>query len=262
MSAAALPGRYRAVAIAVAWRNLHNYFSNPSLLLPGLFFPLLFFAAFAGGLPAVSRLPGFDYPAGYTAFQYVFVLLQSAAFGGVFTAFAIARDFEHGFARRLLLAAPRRTAVLVGYGLAALGRWVFTVSIVTAIALGAGMDVHGGGIDLFGLFALGLLVNVASTLWASGVAMRARTIQAGPVMQVPVFIVLFLAPVYVPLDLLSGWIHAIATVNPATYLLAAGRGLLAGDPVHLALAFGLVVAIAGGLALWSLRGLRKAEAAG
>ena len=54
---------------------------------------LFFFAAFAGGLSAVGNVPGFDFPSGYTAFQFVFVLLQSAAFGGVFTGFAIARDF-------------------------------------------------------------------------------------------------------------------------------------------------------------------------
>ena len=40
--------------------------------------------------------------------------------------------------------------------------------------------------------------------------MRLRTMQAGPAMQMPVFLVLFLAPVYVPLDLLSGWLHAVA----------------------------------------------------
>ena len=62
--------------------------------------------------------------------------------------------------------------------------------------------------------------------------MRFRTIQAGPLMQMPVFLLLFFAPVYVPLDLLDGWIHTVATVNPITYLLEAGRGLIAGDPVH------------------------------
>ena len=34
--------------------------------------------------------------------------------------------------------------------------------------------------------------------------MRLRTMQAGPLMQMPVFLVLFLAPVYVPLALLGG----------------------------------------------------------
>ena len=60
------------------------------------------------GCRASATCPGFDFPSGYTAFQFVFVLLQAAAFGGVFTGFGIAADFERGFARRLLLAAPNR----------------------------------------------------------------------------------------------------------------------------------------------------------
>src|SRR5205807_4087785 len=73
-----------AVARGVAWRTLHNVFTNPSLLIPSIVFPLCFFVAFAGGLSSVRRVPGFDFPQGYTAFQFVFVVLQSAAFGGVF----------------------------------------------------------------------------------------------------------------------------------------------------------------------------------
>ena len=65
-------------------------------------------------------MPGFDFPSGYTAFQFVFVLLQASAFGGVFTGFGIAADFESGFARRLMLAAPNRLGILAGYALAAL----------------------------------------------------------------------------------------------------------------------------------------------
>jgi ABC-type multidrug transport system permease subunit len=68
--------------------------------------------------------------------------------------------------------------------------------------------------------------------------------------------------VYVPLELLSGWIHGVARANPVTYLLEAGRGFLAGDPVHVALAFGLGVALACAFGLWAYRGLRSAEAAG
>ena len=110
--------RTLAVARGVAWRTLHNVFHNPSLLVPSLVFPLFFFTAFAGGLSRVGDIPGFDFPPGYTAFQFVFVLLQSAAFGGVFTGFGIARDFESGFARRLLLAAPNRAGIVLGYALA------------------------------------------------------------------------------------------------------------------------------------------------
>jgi ABC-2 type transport system permease protein len=254
--------RATAVARGVAWRTLHNVFTNPSLLIPSLIFPLFFFVAFAGGLSQVKNVPGFDYPLGYTSFQFVFVLLQSAAFGGVFTGFGIARDFETGFARRLLLAAPNRTGIVLGYAAAALIRWLVTAVILTAVALAVGMHVGGNGIDLVGLYSLALLLNLAAVLWASGVAMRLRTMQAGPIMQMPVFLVLFFAPVYVPLSLLQGWIHALATVNPLTRVLEAGRGFLAGSPTDVGVAFAVAAALAAAFSLWALRGLRSAEAAG
>jgi len=254
--------RTLAVARGVAWRTLHNVFHNPSLLLPSLVFPLFFFTAFAGGLSRVGDIPGFDYPPGYTTFQFVFVVLQSAAFGGVFTGFGIARDFESGFARRLLLAAPNRTGIVLGYAWAALVRWLATAAFLTVVALAAGMNVGGGGVDLVGLYTLAVILNLAAVLWAAGVAMRLRTMQAGPVMQFPVFLVLFFAPVYVPLSLLQGWIHTVATLNPVTRVLEAGRGFVAGSPTEVAAAFGAALALAAGFSLWALRGLRKAEAAG
>lgn len=250
------------VASGVAWRVLKNVFTNPSILLPSIAFPLFFFTAFAGGLSQVSRVPGFDFEPGYTAFQFCFVLVQSAAFGGVFTGFGIARDFESGFARRLLLAAPNRTGIVLGYALAASVRWAVTATVLTVVALAVGMNVFGGAVDVFGMYALALLINVAGIMWACGVAMRFRTMQAGPVMQMPVFLTLFFAPVYVPLRLLTGWIESVAKLNPLTYVLEAVRGMLAGDEVHVVLAFGLAFGLAALFAVWSLRGLRKAEAAG
>ena len=124
------------------------------------------------------------------------------------------------------------------------------------------MNVGGSGLDLFGLYTLALIVNVTAVLWASGVAMRLRTMQAGPVMQMPVFLLLFFAPVYVPLALLDGWIHTAARANPVTFILEAGRGLLAGAPTELAEAFLVSSLLAILFALWAFRGLRSAERAG
>ena len=250
-----------SVALAVAWRVLHNVYTTPSLLVPGILFPLFFFTAFAGGLSRVDNIPGFDFPPGYTAFQFVFVLLQSAAFGGVFTGFGVARDFEYGFARRLMLAAPNRTGLLAGYAIAAIGRWAITAAILTVVAVAAGMNIGGNGVDIFALYSLAVLVSLAGTLWATGVALRMRSMQAGPVMQMPVFLMLFFAPVYVPLDLLSGWLHAVARVNPTTAFLEAGRSLIAGDPAHVTLAFFAALGLVLGFSLWARRGLRSAERA-
>jgi ABC-2 type transport system permease protein len=250
------------VASGVAWRTIHNVVTTPSLLLPTTLFPLFFFTAFAGGLSQVQEVPGFDYAGDYTSFQFVFVLLQSAAFGGVFTGFGIARDFEGGFGKRLLLASPNRVGIVVGYALAALARWCITATLLTTIALVVGMDVGGSLVYVVGLYTLAILLNAAALLWAAGIAFRFRSIQAGPIMQLPVFLVLFFAPVYVPLDLLSGWIETVATANPITYILEAGRGLISGAPTEVAVAFGIALGLGAVFAAWAVRGLRRAEAAG
>jgi len=254
--------KHLSVAQGVAWRSLHNFLTNKSLLLPSIAFPLFFFTAFAGGLSGISRAPGFNFPDGYTAFQFAFVLMQSAAFAGVFTGFGIARDFESGFARRLLLAAPHRSGIVLGYAIAALGRWLITASLLTVIALAVRMKVGGDGIDLVGMYTLAIMVNFAATLWAAGVAMRLRTMQAGPIMQMPVFLILFFAPVYVPLALLQGWIHSVAVVNPMTRIVEAERGFISGTPTQVGAAYAVAVALGAVFCVWAYRGLRNAEAAG
>ena len=254
--------RFADVAHAVAWRTIHNFIKNPAYFLPSLIFPLFFFTAFAGGLSNVGNVPGFDFPAGYTAFQFVFVLLQAAAFGGVFTGFGIAADFEKGFARRLLLGAPNRLGILAGYAIAALARALIVGVLLFVVALATGMQITGGGVDLFGLVVLALLVNLAATFFAAGVAFRTRTIQAGPAMQMPVFIVLFLAPVFVPLELVGGWVHTVAQVNPITAIVEGGRDLISGQSFPAWVAFGLALALPLAFSVWAVRGLRRAEAAG
>ena len=102
--------------------------------------------------------------------------------------------------------------------------------LLFVVAMLSGMQVGGDGVDLFGLIVLALLVNLTAAMWAAGVAMRLRTIQAGPAMQMPVFIILFLAPVYVPLEPARRvgprrW----RKLNPFTALIEGGRDLISGQ---------------------------------
>lgn len=210
---------------------LHATFAlPPRFALP----PLFFFAAFAGGLSTTANaanVPGFTFPAGYTAFQYVFVLLQSAGSRPPSAASSPASRSRaiSSRASRAGSCSPRRTGRPSCSGTRSRRSCACSTALMTAVAFAAGLHVLGGGIDLFGLCTLAIM-NLAARLSATGVAMRLRTIQAGWLMQTPVFLVLFVSPVYVPLELLRGWIPAIAPLNPATYLLEAGRRLIAARP--------------------------------
>jgi ABC-2 type transport system permease protein len=250
------------VAFGLAYRQTTVLLRNPSLFLPPMLFPLMNLMAFAGGLSRLRHVPGFDFRGGYTAFVFVFVLLQSAAFGGVFAGFGIARDFERGFARRLLVSAPNRNGIIVGYAMAALVRWLMIAVVLTVVGLIAGMQIGGNGVDIFGMYTLAIMINLIGLLWACGVAMRFRSVQAGPLMQTPVFMLLFLSPVYVPRALLQGWIHSVARLNPITFILESGRGFIQGDPTEVGTAFGLLVLLLAIFIVWARSGLASAENAG
>jgi ABC-2 type transport system permease protein len=81
-------------------------------------------------------------------------------------------------------------------------------------------------------------------------------------MQFPIFLLLFITPVYVPQALLAGWVADVAQVNPLTLVLNTNRDLLAGLPAEIALTYGVALGLMALLATWAVTGMRSAEAAG
>ncbi len=145
---------------------------------------------------------------------------------------------------------------------ASLVRTTFTGSLVFIVAIISGMEILGSGVDLFGLVGLALTVNVAATLFGCGVAMLLRTQQAGPLIQTPIFMLLFLAPVYVPLELLEGWLKTVASLNPLTAIITTGRSFIAGDPTGVPTAFLTAASLVIIFLIWAYLGLRSAERSG
>jgi ABC-2 type transport system permease protein len=92
--------------------------------------------------------------------------------------------------------------------------------------------------------------------------MRFRTLQAAPLIQLPAFLIIMTAPVYVPRNLIQGWVSSVADFNPMTAMLETGRSLIIGAPAEtltaLAIAAGLILVMLN----WARTGLRRAEAAG
>jgi len=247
--------RAALVAFALGRRGTKAWITSPPFVVITLLFPLIFLAAFAGALSPLAHDRGFDYPGDYTTFIYGFVVLQAAAFGGVFTGYSAARDFELGFAPRIFLAVPDRSAVLAGYLLVATIRSLIAAGVVTLAALAGGMAPRCDAGQALLVAVLVVLVAVMATCWTTGIAMRLRTTRAGPLMHTPVLIAMFLTPVYVPLALLDGWLRAAASWNPLTQLVEASRALLVGTNTHLheSLAIaGLLVVLFGA---WALRGI-------
>lgn len=250
--------RSLSVAKSVSRRNTRKLLKNPAPAIPPVLIPLFMFAAFAGALSALSDTKGFDYY-NFTAFVFIFVVYLASMFTGAFAAFNIASDYESGLGNRLMLAAPKRMAIIAGYLLHALGRLVVALVVVWGVALAAGMPVRGGVLDIAALLALCVLLSLATSLFGAGVALRIQAVGAGTLILIPVFMSLFLSPVFVPREQLTGWLRTVADWNPLTPAIEAGRGFLADDPVSVGLAFGITGGLVLFFALFAVRGMRKAE---
>jgi ABC-2 type transport system permease protein len=244
-------------AIALAKRNLVAIRRLPSALIPSLIFPVFGTVAFSSLYGETIR---FYYPTLNALNWYVPLnVMQGAAFGGVFLAFGAIRDFETGIIDRLLSAPLKRRALLLATVLTAAVRSLLPFVLVMILGFIGGMSIPGGALGVVCLLVACIGTSVVGSLWGMGLAYRFKSMAAAPLMQLGVFVLVFLSATQVPMKGLSGWLHAFARVNPATNILRLGRQGFLGEvtwhdtwPGLLAL-FGMAV----GLTIFADRGLKK-----
>lgn len=210
-----------AVSRGLAWRSLILVRRMPSVFLPSLIMPLFILIATSGAFRGISLLPAFAGHS-YLAFTIPLATVMGAGFAGINAGMTLARDIEGGFVDRLVASPAPRITLILGPLMAAGARSLFTTTVVLTAGLIGGVGLPGvlGTIAIY-LLAIGF--SAATACWAMGVAFRARTIQAAPLMQVMVFLSVFTSVAYAPREVLTGWLHDVADINPVTYLLEASR---------------------------------------
>ncbi len=250
-------GRVWATALALVRRNLVNITRLPSALVPSLVFPIFGTIAFASLYGAAIR----QYYPNLNALNWYVPLnaVQGAAFGGVFLAFGTVRDFQTGVIDRLLAAPIRRRAMLLSTILTSTARSVLPFVLVMMIGVLGGMSFPGGVLGMFMLLLGSVATGILGCLWGTGLAYRFKSMAAAPLMQVGVFVLVFLSATQVPMRGLSGWLHTIARYNPATNLLRMSRQGFIGQVTWHDTWPGLLAVLGMGLALliFADRGLRK-----
>ena len=225
MSAITIRGRDASsgrVMVALAWRSLVNIRRLPSAFIPSIIFPVFFTISFSGAFSAVTNLPGFATDNALSWYVPMSVI-QGAAFAGLGTGFTTARDLEDGFFDRLLLAPTSRLALLGGALLASILRALLVAVLVILVGVVGGAEVPGGAAGLGMLLVASAGIAVAGGAWGLGIVYRIKSQSAGPLIQVGIFTAIFLSTAQVPLDVMDGWLHAVARVNPVTTILALAR---------------------------------------
>lgn len=213
---------------ALAVRNLRNIRRLPAAFFPALLMPVFQMVAFSGTFFAITRLPGFPTDRSINWFLPLGVCMGSA-FSGIGIGFSTIRDLETGFYDRLRMTPSPRGALLLGPLLSAWVRTVIVIAVVMAVGLIAGARPTSGVWAVGPLLLAGLGLSTIGVGWALGLAFRFRDMRGAAIMQLSVFLTLFLTSAQTPLEVMQGWLRQVAQVNPFTYVLDLARqGFLEG----------------------------------
>jgi ABC-2 type transport system permease protein len=209
-------------SVGLAKRELHNIRRLPSAFLPALLMPVFQAIAFSGTFYAITQIPGFPTDRSINWFLPLAVLMGSG-FTGIGVGLAAVRDIENGFYDRLLIAPAPRISLITGPLLGALARSAIVTTIVVVVGSIFGARMIDGPIALVPLYVAGFGIAAAGTGWGLGLAFRFRDMRAAALMQLTLFIALFLTDAQVPLFIMEGWLHTVARVNPFTNILRLSR---------------------------------------
>ncbi len=242
---------------ALMRRGLNEILRVPGGAIPGVLAPTIFMLGMAAVFGKASTLEGYG-GVSFLAFIVPVAMLQGAGFTGAATGVNLARDIERGWFDRMLLAPAPRPVLLAGVVASACLRALLPASFLLIVAFALGVDWPGVlELGIAAVLVMGLAAAMAC--YATLVALRFRTQQAAPLMQMGSFIAVLFTTSYAPRDLLAGWLGAIADVNPVTHVLEGVRQGFVGDVTWAATwpAFVSVSGLVLVLGALAVRGMRR-----
>lgn len=246
-----------AVIGALVRRALNEISRVPGAAIPGVLAPTIFVVGLTSVFGQADQLAGFG-DVDFRTYVVPVGFLQAAGFTGAATGVNLARDIERGWFDRLLLCPAPRVTLLTGVVASAALRCLLPVSFLFVVAMAIGVDFPGvDGLLVAVLLVMGLAAALAC--FSVTLALRFRTQQAAPLMQMGSFVGVLFTPAYAPKALLAGWLAVVATLNPVTLVLAGVRQGFVGE-VTWATTVQAVLAIVGMIAVFgtlAVRGLRR-----
>jgi ABC-2 type transport system permease protein len=243
---------------ALMRRALNEVLRVPGAAIPGILAPTIFMLGLSAVFGKAAHLPGFP-THDFKSFVVPVGFLQGASFTGAATGVNLARDIEQGWFDRLLVCPAPRTTLLAGLVASACMRALLPATFLFVVAEILGVRWPGVG-QLALAAVLIMALAAAMACWGVIIALRFRTQQAAPLMQIAGFIAVLFTTSYAPKPLLATWLRDIANVNPVTRILEGIRQGFVGPGVTWATTWPALVSAAGLLAVFgalAVRGMRR-----
>jgi ABC-2 type transport system permease protein len=241
-------------------RSFIQTLRNPVWVLVGVSTPLLYLALFTPLLQKLAGGPGF--PTSNVLDVFLPGILAFLAFGsGTGEGYGTFFDLQGGLIERFRVTQSSRYALLISPILADIV-WLFIFSsILVAIAIPFGFDIHIQGLLI--VFVLLALLLIITACFSVSIALKSKDIGSFASVMNGIYLpVLLLSGVLLPLSLAPNWMVVIAHFNPLYYIVEANRILAAGNIAdsNVGLAFLVMVPLTVVTVWWATRVYRKAVA--
>jgi ABC-2 type transport system permease protein len=240
---------------AIAGRALRAVPRDIPAVVPPIFIALFFFIVNIATLSKLthSGTGGFS----YKAFSMPTAILLGVT--GISRAPALVLDVQDGYLDRLLMTPIRRLAILLGHMVADVAVAIGLTIPILIVGLSIGVRFSTGVAGILAFIALAALWSLAFSGFGYAIALKTGNPAAVNSSFLLFFPFLFLTTSYVPRSQLSGWLGAVANVNPVTYMLQGLRALTYegwqwGDLGKAALAIAAVGIVSMSLCFGALRG--------
>jgi ABC-2 type transport system permease protein len=226
-------------------RSVVRTLRQPAAAFPALLFPLILLAVVTAGLGGAADIPGFPADS-YLQFALAGAFVQAAMVGGINSGADLAVDIESGLLDRLALTPLRRWALLLGQLSGAVALVLLAGVLYLGLGLAFGVHIEAGAAGVAAMLALAVVAALAFAGLSALLALRTGSSEAVHGAFPLTFLLLTFSSFYLPRTLIEAdWFRALATYNPASYLIEGIRSLFIDgwDGEALALGFGLGVAL-------------------
>ncbi|WP_406093227.1 ABC transporter permease [Streptomyces sp. NBC_01013] len=217
-------------SLVIARRNLIRMTRIPEVVLFGLIQPIMFVVLFSYVFGGSMNIGGSTDPVVYRNFLMAGIFAQTVTFATAGAGAGIADDMHKGLVDRFRSLPMARGAVLTGRTLADLVQTMFTVLVLTIVALLVGWRIHEGIAKALGAFGLLLLLGYAFSWIGALIGLSVRTPEAATSGGlIWLFPVTFISNAFVDSSQMAGWLQPIADWNPFSATVQACR-VLFGNP--------------------------------
>ncbi len=240
--------------ISVASRALRLTRRDPEAVVPVIVMGAFFYTINIGALQDFAEtIPGID----YKAFQLPVAILFTVT--GISRAITLVTDIQSGYFDRLVITPVRRLALLLGLMVADVALVILLTVPILTIGFIWGVRFETGPIGVLVFVFMASAWSLVFTGFPYAIALKTGNPAAVNTSFILFMPFVFLTTVFVPREVMTGWLGTIVQFNPVTYLLEALRSLITegwnvGDLARGLGAITVVGMVSLSLALLALRG--------